>query len=132
MKFLNKILFLVFVSAPLHAFGVHGVISERIAHDIGAVNVSSSDAVEGTLELSRISFAVGRLSGEDGSVLRSIRSVEEGFEFTLSDGVICRVQSSDLRAGVWRPVPTNVRDVPRPVSRGENQRPLMLRPCASL
>lgn len=127
--------FVVFAAAlgfQLHAQAVHGVISERIALDIGAVNVPASTR-EGSgeaAEISRMSFAMGRLSQEDAGVLHTVRQDGAGYQFTLSNGVVCQVSSADLKHGQWRPVPLNVPDVPRPERRSDGVI-LSLRPCVS-
>lgn len=111
------------------AFASEGIITRGIIKDLSSVDPLAIGIINGA-EVSRLSFALGRLSSEDRNVLRSLKVNGDSYQFTLSSGVECLVQGKDLQAGQWRPLPINVADEPVPVGNGRlGNRPLLLRPC---
>lgn len=128
----HVLLSLVGFSFSIGGFASEGIITQGIIRDLGKVDPLSEGVINGA-EITRLSFALGRLSGEDQAVLRSLKVNGESYQFTLSTGVTCLVQAKDLQVGHWRPSPLNVADVPVPVGSGgrlgTGNQPLLLKPC---
>lgn len=126
----SKYYCVVFALLPVCAFGADGVISNRIVKDLEAVKVGvEGDGVINKADVSRMAFALGRLSQHDSEILNTFTSDEQGYEFILSSGVHCRIDKLDLEAGDWKPRALNVPNSPVSIVTGDRTIPLKLMPC---